>query len=102
MPAKSVPYQDVRALVARAPFRSIVAPHRVAPGQPMPPVMGASFHDGDVTPEVIRATVEAVGEAFAAGGSYLLLATERGTRERLKAAILATHPMIEQPMGVMQ
>lgn len=102
MPDKLVPYQDVRALVARAPFRSIVAPYRVAPGQPVPPVMGVSFHDGEVTPEVIRATVEAVGDAFAAGGSHLLLATERSTRERLKAAILATHPATCQPRGVVQ
>ncbi|WP_431301676.1 hypothetical protein [Sediminicoccus sp. BL-A-41-H5] len=102
MSEKLVPYQDVRALVARAPFRSIVAPRRMQPGEPMPPVLGVSFHDGEITPEVIRATVDAVGEVFAAGGCHLLLATDRSTRERLKAAILATHPAISQPGGVMQ
>jgi len=87
-----VHFADMAALVACAPFRSIVAPFRVTPGSKPPRVLGISFHEGEATDEALIATVEGARVAFAAGGSYLLLATTREVRDRLKAAILATHP----------
>src|SRR4051794_37488528 len=85
---------ELRELMARAPFRTLVWPRRCGVTlAACPPILAASFlpYPGRPTREDMRCLLDAAARAHEDGGAFLLLTTHAYTRDKAKAGLLRVH-----------